>query len=66
LPQATGLVAELKAKFGDTFTAELIEGDAGVFEIEVEGNLLFSKKQTGRFPQYQEIPNAMAMAGLGS
>jgi len=27
----------------------------GVFEITVDGQLLFSKKQTGRFPTDEEI-----------
>jgi selT/selW/selH-like putative selenoprotein len=36
---------------------ELIEGSGGVFEVSVEGRLLFSKKALKRFPAYQEIPN---------
>lgn len=35
-----------------------------MFEVEVDGQLVFSKKQTGRFPQYQEVPTAITMAGL--
>ncbi len=35
-----------------------------MFEVEVDGHLVFSKKQTGRFPQYQEVPNAIVMAGI--
>lgn len=34
---------------------ELIEGGGGVFEIERNGELLFSKKQLMRFPEDQEI-----------
>jgi len=34
---------------------ELVPGVAGVFEITVDGKLLFSKKQTGRFPTDEEI-----------
>jgi len=36
-----------------------------VFDVEVDGNLVFSRKQAGRFPQYQEIPTAIVMSGLG-
>lgn len=36
-----------------------------MFEVEVDGNLVFSKKQSGRFPQYQEVPTAIVMSGLG-
>ncbi len=65
MPQATGLVAELKAKFGETsISEELIEGDKGIFDIEVDGNLVFSKGQAGRFPHYQEVPTAITMSGL--
>lgn len=63
MPQATGLVAELSAKFGEV-ESELVEGDGGVFEVEVDGNLVFSKKQERRFPAYQEVPTAITMAGL--
>ena len=43
---------------------ELKEGSAGVFEIDANGQSLFSKKAEGRFPRYQEIPTAITMAGL--
>lgn len=28
----------------------------GVFEVSLEGRKIFSKKDLGRFPAYQEIP----------
>jgi selT/selW/selH-like putative selenoprotein len=28
-----------------------------VFEVTVDGRLVYSKKKTERFPAYQEIPN---------
>ena len=34
---------------------ELVKGVAGVFEITVGGQLVFSKKQLGRFPEDAEI-----------
>ena len=43
---------------------ELVPGVAGVFEITVDGRLLFSKKQTGRFPTDEEI-DALAAGGAG-
>ena len=39
---------------------ELVPGVGGVFEITVDGKLVFSKKQTGRFPTDEEI------IGIGS
>jgi len=29
---------------------KLIESSGGVFEVEVDGNLVYSKKRTGQFP----------------
>jgi selT/selW/selH-like putative selenoprotein len=33
----------------------LVPGVGGAFEITVDGELAFSKKQTGRFPTDEEI-----------
>ncbi len=38
----------------------LIESDGGVFEVEVDGKKIFSKKETGRFPEHDEILGAIA------
>lgn len=32
-----------------------MKGVAGVFDITVEGELRYSKKQTGRFPSDEEV-----------
>ncbi|MFT5288706.1 MAG: selT/selW/selH-like putative selenoprotein [Planctomycetota bacterium] len=37
-------------------STELVKGSGGAFEVTVEGNLVYSKLATGRFPAYQEIP----------
>ena len=34
---------------------ELVRGDHGVFDVEVDGTLVFSKHQAGRFPDPDEI-----------
>jgi len=36
-----------------------------VFDVKVDGQLVYSKHDQGRFPQYQEVPNAILQAGLG-
>ena len=36
-------------------TTELIPGSGGVFDIKVEGELVYSKFKTGRFPEPAEI-----------
>ncbi len=43
----------LIAKYGSD--VELVPGVGGVFEITVDGQLMFSKKQTGRFPTDEEV-----------
>lgn len=35
--------------------AELIKGMGGVFEVSVNDNLLYSKKELGRFPDKNEV-----------
>ena len=35
----------------------LIRSNGGVFEIKVDGNLVFSKKSTGQFPTDEQIDN---------
>ena len=35
--------------------SKLIEGSGGVFEVEVDGKLIYSKRATGRFPENDEI-----------
>jgi selenoprotein W-related protein len=47
------LAKVLEKKFG--IAPELIKSSGGVFEVTVDGNLIFSKKKTHRFPDNQEI-----------
>ncbi|SVD26638.1 uncharacterized protein METZ01_LOCUS379492, partial [marine metagenome] len=41
----------------ETHEAEvsLVESGNGVFEITIDGSLVFSKKKEGRFPHEQEV-----------
>jgi selenoprotein W-related protein len=34
---------------------KLIEGAGGVFEVHLEGNLIWSKLEKGRFPEHSEV-----------
>jgi selenoprotein W-related protein len=34
---------------------ELIASSGGVYEVNVDGTLVFSKKKTGRFPEQGEV-----------
>jgi len=46
------LINELKAKLQRLV---LVPSDGGRFEVSVNGKLVFSKLETGRFPDYAEI-----------
>jgi selenoprotein W-related protein len=47
------LADELKKAHG--VTSKLIAGSGGVFEVTANGKMVFSKKETGRFPEPGEI-----------
>ena len=53
LPRAAGLAAEIKKARG--IDATLIKSEGGVFDVVVDGMLVFSRKQAGRFPESSEI-----------
>jgi selenoprotein W-related protein len=46
------LITELKNRIQRLV---LIPSDGGRFEVSIDGKQVFSKLQTGRFPEYQEI-----------
>jgi selenoprotein W-related protein len=35
--------------------AELIPGAGGIFDVKVDGTMIFSKHEVGRFPEHDEI-----------
>ena len=47
------MAAEIKERFA--LEPELISSGGGVFEVEVDGELVFSKKALDRFPEHQEV-----------
>jgi len=52
-PRAASLAAEIEQKLG--IQPQLIRGRGGVFEVTVGNDLIFSKKELGRFPQPGEV-----------
>ncbi len=34
---------------------KIIKGEKGEFEVVIDGELIFSKTETGRFPEHEEI-----------
>ena len=56
LPRAARLASDLLEKYGNAISElKLIPSGGGVFEIEKDGKLVFSKKQLDRFPDLEEI-----------
>ena len=54
LPKASSLEVELKNNFPQA-DISLISSGGGVFEISLNGDLIFSKKALNRFPDSGEI-----------
>ncbi|HEB68039.1 MAG TPA: SelT/SelW/SelH family protein [Desulfobulbus sp.] len=46
---------ELRGALGADADVELIAGSSGVYEVVVDGRQIFSKKQSGRFPEDGEV-----------
>ncbi len=40
-------------EFGQRYDVRLIPGSGGVFEVMVDGDLVYSKKATGRHAEYE-------------
>jgi len=54
--RATWMTQELLTTFeGDLVRASLIPGTGGVFDIRLNGELIFSRKEAQRFPETKEI-----------
>jgi selT/selW/selH-like putative selenoprotein len=47
------LAAKIKKELG--IETELIKSKGGAFEVKVDGKLIFSKLELGRFPEHSEI-----------
>lgn len=52
-------------EFGQEFEIRLIPSKGGVFEIVCEGELIYSKSQTGRHADYEaDVAPALRSVGL--
>jgi len=43
---------------------DLVKSGGGAFEVSVDGEQVYSKLSTGRFPAYQEIPILILEQGV--
>jgi len=54
--RAGWMAQELLLTFGDRLgEVALVPGQGGIFEVRLDGELLFSRKAAGRFPESSEI-----------
>jgi selenoprotein W-related protein len=49
------MAEELFEEFGQAFEILLIPSKGGVFEVAVDGDLVYSKLETGRHAEYAEV-----------
>jgi len=47
------LAAEIKSKYD--IDSELVPGHNGIFDVQVDGDQIFSRHEEARFPEHQEI-----------
>lgn len=60
LPRAAWLAQELLHTFADSLAGVmLVPGTGGIFAVAIEGELLFSTKTLGRFPETRELREAV-------
>ena len=56
-PQAVSLAAKIKQALGTE--PELIPKGQGIFDVVVEGDLVYSKFKTGSFPDEEKLINEL-------
>ena len=50
------MAALLKDKYADKLEdVNLVPSSGGAFEVSLDGNLIYSKLKTGRFPEEKEV-----------
>jgi len=60
LPRALWIVAELLPDLQyEIGSFHLVPGTKGVFELKVDGSLVFSKIESGRFPEPDELKQSI-------
>lgn len=58
------MAAEIKNAFD--VTSQMIEGRGGVFDVIVDGKKVYSKHETGRFPEDNEVIKAIEVLRKGA
>ena len=54
------MASELLEKYGmDIKSLMLIPSGGGVYEVEMDGKLIYSKKKTGEFPELKDVTSVL-------
>lgn len=59
LARATWLSQELLTTFPTQIDVLLCPGTGGIFEVELDGQVIFSRAAAGRFPEPKELKQAI-------
>jgi selenoprotein W-related protein len=61
LPRAVALATELLNKHKNKLSSvELVTSGGGVFEVDLDGERVFSKRELGRFPEDGEVDSKVS------
>jgi selenoprotein W-related protein len=56
VPNATGLVARILEEWEQVIDAvEVVPGTGGIFDVHLNGELLFTKAMLGRYPEPEDV-----------
>ncbi|MEW6582662.1 MAG: Rdx family protein [Actinomycetota bacterium] len=56
MPQAAGLAARLISGWAPILSSvELVSGAGGIFDVHLDGELVFFKKMIGRYPAPEDV-----------
>lgn len=59
-----GFLEQVLGAYAPLLVAELVPANHGEFEVQLDGELLFSKLRDGRFPEFGDV-SAQLEAALG-
>ena len=60
VPRATWVAQELLHTYGDFVAGlTLVPSGGGIFQVAVDGTVLFDNKDAGRFPEIRELKDAL-------
>ena len=56
LPNATGLVARILEEWEEVIdSVEVVPGKDGIFDVHVDGELVFTKAMLGHYPEPEDV-----------